>query len=173
MDILRKTDSVRNRVHKLLLLGNDTPEIASSTELFPDDWSPHTMICGNETWWLRLCEWRLLMESSRSNWSLEHNSFRASVWNDFNTILKVDGEAGLNESVHVRQAAKERIYTNKTRMLIRCKVCCKSFYLRSVNLRLVITFLTTTICVAKNVNEFLYWMSALFWKSSSFTLLLR
>jgi hypothetical protein len=33
----------------LLLIGNDTPDIASSTELFPDDWSPHTMICGRET----------------------------------------------------------------------------------------------------------------------------
>lgn len=40
---------VGKRVHKFALIGKCTPEMASGTELFPDDWSPHTMICGRET----------------------------------------------------------------------------------------------------------------------------
>ncbi|KAL2859809.1 uncharacterized protein BJX67DRAFT_368760 [Aspergillus lucknowensis] len=46
---LRGTSSVGNRVQRLLLIGKETPEIASNTELLPEDWSPQTIIWGRET----------------------------------------------------------------------------------------------------------------------------
>jgi len=45
----RRTNFNGNRVHRLLLIVNDTLEILSGTELFPDDRSLQTMICGTET----------------------------------------------------------------------------------------------------------------------------
>jgi hypothetical protein len=47
--VLQRTRSVGSRVQRLLWTGNDTPEMASSTEFLPRDWSPHTMIYGKET----------------------------------------------------------------------------------------------------------------------------
>lgn len=40
----RSTTSAANRVHRLILVGKGMPDIASKVELFPEDWSPHTMI---------------------------------------------------------------------------------------------------------------------------------
>jgi hypothetical protein len=42
-EALRKMTSVANRVQRLSFRGNGTPEIASSRELLPLDWSPHTI----------------------------------------------------------------------------------------------------------------------------------
>lgn len=40
----RGITSVATRVQSVSLRGNETPEMASSTELLPLDWSPHTTI---------------------------------------------------------------------------------------------------------------------------------
>jgi len=42
-EVLRKMTSVANRVQRLSFLGNEIPEIASSRELLPLDWSPQTI----------------------------------------------------------------------------------------------------------------------------------
>lgn len=69
----RRISSVANLVQRLSLLGNVTPEIASRTELFPDDCSPHTMIPGRSMYRLIPCERRLSITSRRFfvslNWS--------------------------------------------------------------------------------------------------------
>jgi hypothetical protein len=46
---LLRINSVAKRVQRLSFLGKGMPEIASKTELLPDDWSPQTMSCGRET----------------------------------------------------------------------------------------------------------------------------
>ena len=43
---LRSASSVGKVVQTLLPFGNGWPDMASKTELFPDDWAPQTIICG-------------------------------------------------------------------------------------------------------------------------------
>ena len=47
MEEVRSTSSVAKRVQRPAMAENLKPEIASRTELFPDDWSPTTTICGS------------------------------------------------------------------------------------------------------------------------------
>ena len=51
VEVLRRSiSSVAKRVHRVSLIGKRTPDIASKTELFPDDWSSHTTSWGKGTW---------------------------------------------------------------------------------------------------------------------------
>ncbi len=45
----RRINSVANRVQRFSFVGKDMRDMASSTELLPDDWSPQTMIWGRST----------------------------------------------------------------------------------------------------------------------------
>ena len=67
----RSISSVANLVQRLSLLGNITPDIASRTELLPEDCSPHTTISGRPIYRLIPCERRLSTTSRRLRVSLD------------------------------------------------------------------------------------------------------
>jgi hypothetical protein len=63
--------SVAKRVHKFSFRGNGISVMASSTELLPDDWSPHTTNCGSSTMPLRPVRRSLSTMSITLRWSAD------------------------------------------------------------------------------------------------------